>query len=265
MHTYELRSTPHVFPLAVWIKSRIWRQINFNGDGATSPFAAICAHFSRRGTTRVLVHSEGKRFKNQTDYFSRENEIRGNWRKRAPRGGGRQLLTNPSDDKALHNCPVNLYLCDHRARELMHAGISFDIQSQYSWGGRVGCGCGCGCVCVCVCVCRGEVDVEPTEISPLHHWVNGTTDVSCDFTAASWRVTLKPTHEHIAHQSEWGVLCFRCLCRGKNNGRPPPPPQVHTCTPGMSRMSGDGNERGEVEGVLGGGDPFGFLHLSRET
>lgn len=24
-------------------------------------------------------------------------------------------------------------------------------------------------VCVRTCVCKGEVDVEPTEISPLHH------------------------------------------------------------------------------------------------
>lgn len=119
----------------------------------------------------------------------------------------------------------------------MHAGISCDIQSQYSWGGRNTCS---DSVCMYVCVCKREVDVEQTEISPLHHWVNGTTDVSCDFTAASWRVTLKPTHEHIAHQSEWGVLCFPCMCWGKQWQ---PPPQVHTCTPGMSRMSGDGNEK----------------------
>lgn len=167
-----------------------------------------------------------------------------------------RLLTNPSDDKALHNRPVNLYHCDHRAWDLMHAGISCDIQSQYSWGGRNTCS---DSVCTYMCVCKGEVDVEPTEISPLHHWVNGTTDVSCDFTAASWRVTLKPTHEHIAHQSEWGVLLLPLLVPGKTMAAPPPPPQVHTCTPGMSRMSGDGNERG------GEKNPFGFMHLSQEA
>lgn len=126
--------------------------------------------------------------------------------------GHRSLLTNPPDDKALHNRPVKLYHCDLRAWDLMHAGISCDTQSQYSWGGR---NTWSDCVRVCEHVCKEEVDVEPTVISPLHHWVNGTTDVSCDCTAASWRVTLEPTHEHIAHQSEWAVLCFPCLCRGK--------------------------------------------------
>lgn len=37
MHTYELRSTPHDFPLAAWIKSQIWWQINFNRGADMSP------------------------------------------------------------------------------------------------------------------------------------------------------------------------------------------------------------------------------------
>lgn len=136
-------------------------------------------------------------------------------------------LWNPSDDEGLHNRSVNLYYCDRRVWDLMHAGISCDIQSQYSRGGRNMCS---DSVYTCMCARKGEVNVEPTEISSLHHWVNGTADMSCDFTAASWRVTLKPTHEHIAHQSEWGVLRFRCLCRGKQ--WQPAPPRTHTfkCT-----------------------------------
>lgn len=134
-------------------------------------------------------------------------------------------LWNPSDDEGLHNRSVNLYYCDRRVWDLMHAGISCDIQSQYSRGGRNMCS---DSVYTCMCARKGEVNVEPTEISSLHHWVNGTADMSCDFTAASWRVTLKPTHEHIAHQSEWGVLRFRCLCRGKQ--WQPAPPRTHTHT-----------------------------------
>lgn len=167
-------------------------------------------------------------------------------------------LWNPSDDEALHNRSVNLYYCDRRVWDLMHAGISCDIQSQYSRGGRNMCS---DSVYTCMCARKGEVNVEPTEISSLHHWVNGTADMSCDFTAASWRVTLKPTHEHIAHQSEWGVLRFRCLCWGKQ-WQPAPPrthTQVHTCTPGMSAMSGDGNKKRKKK------NPFGFMHLSQEA
>lgn len=43
---------------------------------------------------------------------------------------GAEHLLIPQMDKALHNRIVNLYHSDHR--DLMHAGISCDIQSQYS-------------------------------------------------------------------------------------------------------------------------------------
>lgn len=188
--------------------SSLWQlKLSHEFDGKlTSTGTVIChlysnlCHFSP-GQHKACV-SEGKIKSNKL--FSSESQIQGNTRKEASRGGGHQLLTNPCDEKPLHNRSVNLYHCDHRAWDLVHAGISCDVQSQYSWGGwvvvmRVTCSDS-------ACVCKGEVDVEPTESSPLHHWVNGTTDVSCDFTAASWRVTLKPTHEHITHQSEWGVL-----------------------------------------------------------
>lgn len=208
--------------------SSLWQlKLSRKFDGKlTSTGTVIChlysnlCHFSPGQHKSCESERKIKSYKS----FSCESQIRGYTRKKAPRGGGHRLLTNPSDDKALHNRPVNLYHCDHRAWDLMHAGISCDIQSQYRQGGRNTCS---DEVCVPTCVCRGEVDVEPTEISPLHHWVNGTTDVSCDFTAASWRVTLKPTHEHIAHQSEWGVRCFLCLCRGKQ-WQPPSSARLHT-------------------------------------
>lgn len=132
---------------------------------------------------------------------------------------------------------------------LLHAGISCDIQSQYSWGGRNTCS---DSVCTHVCA-KGEVDEKPTEIPPLHHWVNGTTDMSCNFTAASWRVTLKPTHEHIAHQSEWGVLCC-AACTLKNNGIPPPLKCILAHLECLEWVE---------MGMKNKKNPFGFMHLSR--
>lgn len=161
---------------------------------------------------------------------------------------GHQLLTNPSDDRALHNRPVNLYQCDHRAWDLMHAGISCDIPSQWSWGGRNTCSEG-----VCTYMWGGwgtNRDLFTSSLSKWHHRRELRLH-SClmagDIEAHAW------THRSSKRMRR---SLLPLLVRRKNNGSPP---QVHTCTPGMSRMRGDGDEEG------GNRNPFGFMHLSQEA
>lgn len=107
------------------------------------------------------------------------------------------------------------------------------------------------CVYVHVCVkggggCATNRDLPTSSLSKWHHRRELRLH-SClmagDIEAHAW------THRSSKRMRR---SLLPLLVPRKNNGSPP---QVHTCTPGMSRMSGDGNEKGGKKSI--------WFHASR--